>query len=116
GAELRCLSRVRVHAPRALRDVRDGDAHEVLGLRGDRAVRHRLRIEVQKRLVCFGREIAHLLELLSDVDAMKHHWFALFLCGCGSTPILPTDGGVIEEEATEAAPVEDLSVWPNSVS
>src|SRR5216684_7250065 len=73
GAGERCLLRVRVDAPRTLRDLGDAERDELLGLARDRSVLERLLIELEKRAVDLRRELAHALELRLHVDAMKLH-------------------------------------------
>src|SRR5262249_15256488 len=60
-------------APRTLHDVRDADPDQLLGLDRQDARSERLAVELQKRPVSLGRELAHPPELLSDVDSVKHH-------------------------------------------
>ena len=42
-------------------------------------------------------------------------WGAIFLIGCGSSAA-PVDSGPIDAGIDDSAPVEDLSIWPNSES
>src|SRR2546430_5645050 len=69
----RRLLRVRVDAPRALRDLGDAERDELLGLAGDHSVLERFRVELEEGLVRLRRELPHALELSLRVDAMKLH-------------------------------------------
>src|SRR3989441_4703116 len=73
GAGERRLLRVRVDAPRTLRDLRDAERDELLGLARDRAALERLLIELEERPVRLRCELPHALELSPHVDAMELH-------------------------------------------
>src|SRR3989442_1159155 len=53
----RGLLRVRLDAPRTLRDLRDAERDQLLGLRRDRPVLERLLIELEERLVGVRHEL-----------------------------------------------------------
>ena len=73
GAGLRRARDVRLDAPRALRDVGDAERHQLLGLEGQSTGRERLAVELEEAPVGLRRKLAHPLELLLHVDAVKHH-------------------------------------------
>ena len=70
---LRRLLGVRVDAPRALRDVRDAEGDQLLGLDGERAVRERLLVELEPRAIRVGRQLAHAAEYRLHVDTVERH-------------------------------------------
>src|SRR5262245_52435089 len=72
-AGLRGPPGMRVDAPRALRDVRDAERDELLALHVERAGLERFLVELEKRAVRLGRELAHALEAFGHLDAVKLH-------------------------------------------
>src|SRR5438067_11070150 len=92
-AGLSCAPRVRVDTPRTLRDVGDAERDELLRLDRQRALLEGLRIEVEERAVGLGRELAHALELLRAVDAVKHHGRLLSPCGEREVSPITESGG-----------------------
>src|SRR5712691_8638054 len=73
GAGERGLLGVGLDAPRTLRDLRDAQRDELLGLAGNRAVLERLLIELEEGPIGFRYQLAHPLELRAHVDAVKFH-------------------------------------------
>src|SRR6185369_15886128 len=86
GAGGRRLLGVGLDAPGALRDLRDAERDQLLGLAGDRAVLERLLVEVEEGAIGVGHQLAHALELRADVQAVEFHVISS-VTGChSSTP------------------------------
>jgi hypothetical protein len=64
---------VDVDAPRALRDLRDPESDQLLGLRRQGAGRERLLIELEPRAIRVGRELPHATEHRLGIDSVKDH-------------------------------------------
>src|SRR5262249_31537222 len=73
AARLRGLLGVGVDAPGALRDVRDSEGDQLLGLAGQGAWRERLLIELEPGAVGVGRQLAHAAKYRLGVDAVEGH-------------------------------------------
>src|SRR5438876_9731848 len=83
--------RVRVDAPRALRDVGDAERDQLLGLGRDRSVLEGLLIELEECAVYLRGQLAHFFELRADVDAVEVHPSLLEIMGGLEGPPKPPD-------------------------
>src|SRR6516164_8430739 len=62
---------VRLDTPRALRDMRGCDRHQLLGLAGNCTVLEHHLVEIEKPLECFGRHLAQLAVIFGSVLAVE---------------------------------------------
>src|SRR5258705_578208 len=73
SAGSRRLLRVRFDAPGTLRDLRDAERDELLGLAGNRAILEGFLVELEEGPVRLRHELPHPLELSLHVDAVEYH-------------------------------------------